>query len=52
MEESNWIYSQIASGTLPLFAESGLLINKDDVTRFLELHHIQKLDVSIFYFYK
>ncbi|KAG6769045.1 hypothetical protein POTOM_024660 [Populus tomentosa] len=52
MEESNWIYSQIASGTLPLFAESGLLINKDDVTRFLELHHIQKLDIPFIAMYR
>ncbi|KAF9679491.1 hypothetical protein SADUNF_Sadunf06G0020400 [Salix dunnii] len=52
MEESNWIYSQIASGTLPFFAESGLLINKDDVTRFLELHHIQKLDIPFIAMYR
>ncbi|KAJ6747676.1 TRANSCRIPTION ELONGATION FACTOR SPT6 [Salix koriyanagi] len=52
MEESNWIYSQIAGGTQPFFAESGLLINKDDVTRFLELHHIQKLDIPFIAMYR
>ncbi|KAG6744633.1 hypothetical protein POTOM_051270 [Populus tomentosa] len=34
LEESNWLYSQIASGTVPLFSKNGLFINKDDVTRF------------------
>ncbi|CAK7339903.1 unnamed protein product [Dovyalis caffra] len=52
LEESNWIYGQIASGSLPLFANSGLFINKDDVTRFLELHHIQKLDIPFIAMYR
>uniref|UniRef100_A0A6N2KU44 Spt6 acidic N-terminal domain-containing protein n=1 Tax=Salix viminalis TaxID=40686 RepID=A0A6N2KU44_SALVM len=52
LEESNWLYSQFASGTVPLFAKNGLLINKDDVTRFLELHHIQKLDIPFIAMYR
>ena len=55
-EESAWIHSQLATGTIPLFGKSGrgppkdgwdLSINKDDITRFLDLLHVQKLDVSI-----
>ncbi|XP_011041352.1 PREDICTED: transcription elongation factor SPT6-like isoform X3 [Populus euphratica] len=52
LEESNWLYSQIASGTVPLFAKNGLFINKDDVTQFLELHHIQKLDIPFIAMYR
>lgn len=55
-DESNWIYSQLASGMIPLFGERGvgnskegqdLSVNRDDIIRFLELHHVQKLDVSV-----
>lgn len=49
-DESKWIYKQIASGMVPLFAVRGgrdLSINKADIARFLELQHVQKLDVSI-----
>lgn len=54
-EESNWIYNQLMTGAVPLFSMSGtgavqgereLLINKDDIMRFMELMHVQKLDVS------
>lgn len=54
-EESNWIYNQLMTGVIPLFCtsvagatqgESELLINKDDIMRFMELMHVQKLDVS------
>lgn len=38
-EEGNWIDGQI-KGMAPW-------INKKDIIRFLELHHVQKLDVSI-----
>jgi hypothetical protein len=55
-EESAWIHSQLATGTIPLFGKRGrgapkdgwdLSINKDDIMRFLDLLHVQKLDVSI-----
>lgn len=52
MEESSWIYNQLTTGSVPLLKQiSGgkdLSINKDDITKFLELHHVQKLDVSNF----
>jgi transcription elongation factor SPT6 len=47
-EESNWIYAQLASqlresdGT---FDGRGFSVNKDDIAKFLELHHVQKLEV-------
>ncbi|CAI0451206.1 unnamed protein product [Linum tenue] len=43
-DESTWIYNQLASGATSL---QGVTINKDDIVQFLELHHVQKLDVSI-----
>lgn len=55
-DESNWIYNQLASGMIPLFGERGLgiskegqdlSVNRDDIIRFLDLHHVQKLDVSV-----
>lgn len=53
-EETTWIHAQLASGALPLFGKSGLpkdgwdlSINKDDIMRFLELRHVQKLDVCM-----
>lgn len=48
-DESTWIYNQLASGTVPLFSKTGLgnSISRDDIIRFLDLHHVQKLDVSI-----
>ena len=53
-EEGSWIYNQLAAGTIPLFGKSGLgssgqdlSVNRDDIIRFLDLHHVQKLDVSI-----
>jgi hypothetical protein len=55
-EESTWIHSQLATGTIPLFGKRGrgtpkdgwdLSINKADSMRFLDLLHVQKLDVSI-----
>ncbi|KAI7996881.1 hypothetical protein LOK49_LG10G02492 [Camellia lanceoleosa] len=53
-EESNWIYNQLLTGMIPLFSkrvtettqgERELSINKDDIMRFLEFMHVQKLDV-------
>lgn len=55
VEESNWIYNQLAAGVVPLFKkkDSGtteeqneLPIDKDDILRFLDLMHVQKFDVS------
>lgn len=53
-DESNWIYNQLASGTVPLFGRGlgskegqDLSVNRDDIIRFLDLQHVQKLDVSI-----
>lgn len=57
-EESSWIYNQLASGTLPLFGKRDsenskegleLSVNRDDIIRFLDLHHVQKLDVGILF---
>ena len=56
VEESNWIHGQLQSGTVPLFGNRGmgtakeggdLSIDKVDIMRFLDLLHVQKLDVSI-----
>lgn len=53
--ESNWIYNQLSSGVVPFFKGAGsetskegkdLPIDKEDIVRFLELQHVQKLDVS------
>lgn len=53
-EECNWIFNQLATGMVPLLRNQGtfeaghdLSINKDDIMRFLDLVHVQKLDVSI-----
>ncbi|KAH7843835.1 hypothetical protein Vadar_021229 [Vaccinium darrowii] len=60
-EESNWIYNQLMTGVIPLFCtsvagatqgESELLINKDDIMRFMELMHVQKLDVPFIATYR
>lgn len=49
-KESTWIYDQLAAGILPSrTTEEGreLSINKDDIMRYLDFMHVQKLDVSI-----
>ncbi|XP_058208264.1 transcription elongation factor SPT6 homolog [Rhododendron vialii] len=60
-EESNWVYNQLMIGAVPLFSMSGtgavqgereLLINKDDIMRFMELMHVQKLDVPFIAMYR
>ncbi|XP_059668271.1 transcription elongation factor SPT6 homolog [Cornus florida] len=60
-EESNWIYNQLVSGTVPLFGkrdmgttegERELSINKDDLMRFLDFMHVQKLDVPFIAMYR
>ncbi|CAL8992576.1 unnamed protein product [Prunus brigantina] len=44
--ESTWIYNQLRSGTIPLYSKPGLRlgssISRDDIIRFLDLHHVQK----------
>lgn len=63
VEESNWIYNQLAAGVVPLFKikkkdsgksdeESELPIDKDDIMRFLDLMHGQKLDVPFIAMYR
>ncbi|KAI8010099.1 hypothetical protein LOK49_LG06G01312 [Camellia lanceoleosa] len=60
-KESNWIYNQLMTGMIPLFSkrvtettqgECELSINKDDIMRFLEFMHVQKLDVSFIAMYR
>ncbi|KAF3442193.1 hypothetical protein FNV43_RR16109 [Rhamnella rubrinervis] len=60
-DESNWIYNQLAYGTIPLFGNRGsgsskegqdLLVNRDDIIRFLDLHHVQKLDIPFIAMYR
>ncbi|KAL3533413.1 hypothetical protein ACH5RR_006934 [Cinchona calisaya] len=60
-EESSWILNQIANGVLPVSIKRGPdtneagnepLIDKNDITRFLELTHVQKLDVPFIAMYR
>ncbi|CAI9779564.1 unnamed protein product [Fraxinus pennsylvanica] len=59
-EERDWIYSQLVSGAVPLFNKRGttteelneLSVIKDDIARFLELMHVQKLDVPFIAMYR
>ena len=56
-EESQWICKQLKDGAISWSPkkisnsqnneEDDLPVDKDDIIRFLELHHVQKLDVSI-----
>jgi len=51
-EESSWMLRQLVSNINPLFSEAkscGLVdtVNREDIVRFLELHHIKKYDVRI-----
>ena len=52
-EESNWIYAQFTSllkepDGLHNFGGQGFSVKKDDIAKFLELHHVQKLEVFKF----
>ncbi|KAG9156361.1 hypothetical protein Leryth_009224 [Lithospermum erythrorhizon] len=60
-EETTWIYNQLASGMVALFSKkastlteegSELPLKKDDIMRFLELTHVQKLDVPFIAIYR
>ncbi|KAM3738629.1 hypothetical protein ACB098_09G144300 [Castanea mollissima] len=61
VEETAWIYYQLQSGTVPLFGKRGtgtvkeggdLSIKKDDIMRFLDLLHVQKLDIPFIAMYR
>ncbi|PON78960.1 Transcription elongation factor [Parasponia andersonii] len=60
-DESNWIYNQLASGMIPLFGErrlgnskegQDLSVNRDDIIRLLDLHHVQKLEIPFIAMYR
>ncbi|RDX68890.1 Transcription elongation factor SPT6-like protein, partial [Mucuna pruriens] len=60
-EESQWIVSQLGNGAVPWITkkvsntqnnEKDLPIDKDDIIRFLELHHVQKLDIPFIAMYR
>lgn len=49
-DETSWIHGHLANGTNSLFGTASgqdLSVVKDDILRFLDLVHVQKLDVSI-----
>ncbi|KAG8365970.1 hypothetical protein BUALT_Bualt17G0027300 [Buddleja alternifolia] len=55
--EREWIYNQLVGGLRPLFNESGASSEdvdelKSHIARFLELKHIQKLDVPFISMYR
>ncbi|KAL0000595.1 hypothetical protein SO802_014376 [Lithocarpus litseifolius] len=61
VEETAWIYNQLQSGSVPLFGKRGmgtvkeggdLSIKKDDIMRFLDLLHVQKLDIPFIAMYR
>ncbi|XP_020220029.1 transcription elongation factor SPT6 homolog [Cajanus cajan] len=60
-EESQWIVNQLGNGAVPWISknvlnpqtnEMELPIDKDDIIRFLELHHVQKLDIPFIAMYR
>ncbi|KAJ0243006.1 Transcription elongation factor SPT6 [Hirschfeldia incana] len=56
-EESSWIYAQFTSllkepDGLHIFGEQGFSVNKDDIAKFLELHHVQKLEIPFIAMYR
>ncbi|PQM39625.1 hypothetical protein Pyn_37818 [Prunus yedoensis var. nudiflora] len=53
-DESTWIYNQLASGTVHSLSKTGLgnSISRDDIIRFLDLHHVQKLDIPFIAMYR
>ena len=49
-DEASWIHGHIANGMNSLFGNASgqdLSVTKDDILQFLDLVHVQKLDVSI-----
>ncbi|XP_044467920.1 transcription elongation factor SPT6 homolog [Mangifera indica] len=60
-EEASWIYNQLLGGTVPLFGHRGagspkegqdLSITRRDIWRFLDLLHVQKLDIPFIAMYR
>ncbi|XP_039160120.1 transcription elongation factor SPT6 homolog [Eucalyptus grandis] len=55
-EETNWIYNQLTSVLALLFRKKDggpdVSINKDHITRFLNLLHVQKLDIPFIAMYR
>lgn len=53
--ETEWIYNQLVTGIAPLFSKSDATTEAVDdelkrhIARFLELMHVQKLDVCVFH---
>ncbi|KAB2010238.1 hypothetical protein ES319_D10G224600v1 [Gossypium barbadense] len=54
IEESTWIFNQLINGAVPLFGKERQdhFINKDDIMRFLDLTHVQKLDIPFIAMYR
>ncbi|XP_021296325.1 transcription elongation factor SPT6 homolog [Herrania umbratica] len=54
IEESTWIQHQLIIGAVPLCGKEGqdLSINREDIMRFLELTHVQKLDIPFIATYR
>ncbi|KAL9860887.1 Transcription elongation factor SPT6 [Arabidopsis thaliana] len=46
-EESNWIYARLLQEQ-----GQGCLINKDDIVNFLEMYHVQKLEIPFIAMYR
>ncbi|CAL9237628.1 unnamed protein product [Arabidopsis halleri] len=46
-EESNWIYARLVQEHGPSF-----LVNKNDIVRFLEMSHVQKLEIPFIAMYR
>ncbi|WZZ06200.1 hypothetical protein YC2023_092121 [Brassica napus] len=56
-EESNWIYGQLTSmlkdpDGLYVLGGQGFSVSKDDIAKFLELHHVQKLEIPFIAMYR
>ncbi|CAN0922993.1 Transcription elongation factor SPT6 homolog [Linum grandiflorum] len=51
-DESTWIYNQLASGAASLQGLAIRSIKKDEIRRFLEFHHLQKLDIPFIATYR
>ncbi|KAE8724314.1 4-alpha-glucanotransferase DPE2-like isoform X1 [Hibiscus syriacus] len=54
IEEGTWVHKQLTSGAVPLFGQerTDISINKDDIMRFLDLTHVQKLDIPFIAMYR
>ncbi|KAE8714781.1 4-alpha-glucanotransferase DPE2-like isoform X1 [Hibiscus syriacus] len=54
IEEGNWVHKQLTGGAVPLFGaeRTDISINKDDIMRFLDLTHVQKLDIPFIAMYR